>query len=94
MPCGRESDQHAALSRGGKSESRFRGEVNMGMCLDSTPAMGEWSTEVRRESFYLRGPMEAYPSDFSGGGTAEILLTDIPKIRAALDQVEEYLRAR
>jgi len=27
----------------------------MGMMLESTPEMGEYSVEVRRESFYLRG---------------------------------------
>lgn len=30
-------------------------ESVMGMILESTPAMGEYGVEVRRESFYLRG---------------------------------------
>lgn len=55
----------------------------MGMVLDSTPEMGEWSVEVRRESFYLRGPSE---DDF-----IEPMLSDIPKIRASLDLIEQYL---
>lgn len=75
----------------------------MGMCLDPTPEMGEYSVEVRRESFYLRGEdsthfdqrhaIELYPH-YAGGnqGTVEILIEDIPKIRAALDQVEQYLK--
>jgi hypothetical protein len=62
----------------------------MGMCLEPTPAMGDFSTEVRRESFYLRGPVEAYEGD-GGGGVIEVNITDIAAIRAALDQVEAYL---
>lgn len=74
----------------------------MGFCPESTPEMGEYSVEVRRESFYLRGAdsyngsvehaIELYPSS-SGGhlGTVEILIEDIPKIRAALDLVEANL---
>jgi hypothetical protein len=78
----------------------------MGMCLSPTPEMGEYSVEVRRESFYLRGEdsylvekrhaIELYPSSQDGRhsqGTVEILIEDIPKIRAALDQVERYLDA-
>lgn len=63
--------------------------------------MGEYSVEVRRESFYLRGE-DCYEAENNGGayprhviyhygtraGTVEILIEDIPKIRAALDQVE------
>lgn len=73
----------------------------MGMCLDSTPEMGEYSVEIRRESFYLRGAdnyqtkqrhaIEVYPNA-TGQGTVEILIEDIPKIRAALDLVEHHLR--
>ena len=76
----------------------------MGICLDSTPEMGEYSVEVRRESFYLRGEdsydrerrhaIELYPSSEDGRhnqGSVEILIEDIPKIRAALDRVEQYL---
>ena len=73
----------------------------MGMCLDSTPDMGEYSVEVRRESFYLRGQdsyeqmrrhgINVYDSGH-GQGTVEILIEDIPKIRAALDRIEGYLK--
>lgn len=75
----------------------------MGMCLDPTPEMGEYSVEVRRESFYLQGEntfdgekrhaIHTYP-DACGQGNVEILIEDIPKIRAALDQVEQYLVER
>ncbi len=50
----------------------------MGFCVDPTPEMGEYSVEVRRESFYLRDDDQSI----------EILIEDIPKIREALDQVE------
>lgn len=75
----------------------------MGMILDPTPDMGEYRVEVRRESFYLRSlekgagrhSILVYPDIFSPeSGTVEILLEDIPKIRAALDQVERYLKLR
>jgi hypothetical protein len=77
----------------------------MGMCLDSTPEMGEYSVEVRRESFYLRGEdsyedevehgIFLYPSPSTGRqGTVEILIEDIPKIRAALDHIENYLKGK
>jgi hypothetical protein len=74
----------------------------MGFCPDSTPEMGEYSVEVRRESFYLRGAstynvrpqrhaIHIY-DDGQGQGTVEILTEDIPKIRAALDLVEKIAR--
>lgn len=95
----------------------------MGYVAIPTDEMGEYSVEVRRESFYLAGEypfvqigtkpcpsgcdvigkhehaeygyvkqrhaITVYPPtpDFSQG-TVEILIEDIPKIRAALDQVE------
>lgn len=75
----------------------------MGFVAEPTPEMGEYSVEVRRESFYLRGE-DAYGKSRAdaprhgitvnptpgehGQGTVEILIEDIPKIRAALDQVE------
>lgn len=79
----------------------------MGFCLEQSPAMGEYSAEVRRESFYLRGddpydyvyngapmPRHAiifYPTQVGAHvGTVELLLEDIPKIRAVLDAVEAY----
>lgn len=72
----------------------------MGMILDPTPEMGEYRIEVRRESFYLhstdrnRHCLTVYPhtDDPVPSGTVEILLEDIPKIRAALDQVESYIK--
>jgi hypothetical protein len=63
----------------------------MGFCPDSTPEMGEFTVETRRESFFIRGPMDAYESD-GGQGATEILYSDIPKIRAALDLVEKHKR--
>lgn len=69
----------------------------MGYVAEPDPAMGEYSVEVRRESFYLRGSGERhaiyiYESPIRHGtGTAELLIEDIPKIRAALDQVERHL---
>ncbi len=75
----------------------------MGMMLDPTPEMGEYSVEVRSESFYLTGAdsynqthiphtIGVYPSGTSDSGTVEIEIADIPKIRTALDQVEEFLK--
>lgn len=78
----------------------------MGYIPQPTPAMGPYSVEVRRESFYLRGDSDAdvdqrrqgtrhgiflYPDPYPDGrqGTVEILLEDIPKVRAALDLVEQ-----
>lgn len=120
----------------------------MGFIPESTPEMGEYSIEVRNESFYLRGSnnycwsryvgpedeasgeadevrdegggyqteisdrdfrpaggfiygveerryaLTLYPSSDAGQGTVEILLEDIPKIRAALDQVEKIVGER
>lgn len=75
----------------------------MGTILSQTPAMGEYSVEVRRESFYLRGEdtfsgekehaIYLYPNPYPSGrqGTVEIPLEDIPKIRAALDAVDKFL---
>ena len=63
----------------------------MGFCLEPTDEMGEFSTEVRRESFYIRGPMCCYEA--AGVGCAEISIKDIARIRASLDQVEKHLRA-
>src|ERR1700677_2866052 len=77
----------------------------MGMLLDPTPKMGEYSVEVRRESFYITGEdssegdrrhaFHVYHSRPDGiQGTVEILIEDIPKIRAALDQVEAFCNER
>lgn len=79
----------------------------MGYCPESTPEMGEYSIEVRRESFYLRGDdtyneekrhaIELYPSSKDKShnqGTVEILIEDIPKIRASLDLVERIYNER
>lgn len=75
----------------------------MGMMLDPTPGMGEFHAEVRRESFYLQAitigsakpRVFLYPNvDNDGSGVVEFELSDIPKIRAALDQVEAYVKDR
>jgi len=72
----------------------------MGMQLEQTPAMGEYIAEVRRESFYLQGTgkrhtLTLYPDvDNTDTGVVEILIEDIPKIRAALDAVEQYVKTR
>ncbi len=80
----------------------------MGYVARPTPEMGEYSVEVRNESFYLRGDCQhttkrpdgreshwpdrhailVYEHSDFGCGTVEILIEDIPKIRAAIDQVE------
>lgn len=59
----------------------------MGFQLEPTPDMGNFVTEVGRESFYIYGDIE--PEN-----CVEFFLTDIPKLRAALDQVEAYCRER
>lgn len=73
----------------------------MGLCLESTSEMGKYSVEVRRESFYLSGAdsynkrqrhaIDVYPGPHDQG-SVEILIEDIPKIRACLDAVEKHLR--
>jgi hypothetical protein len=88
----------------------------MGFCVESTPEMGEYSVEVRSESFYLNGEYNVlteeelesyqagetmyhkrrhgivvYENGETGQGTTEILIEDIPKLRAALDEVERHL---
>lgn len=69
----------------------------MGYIPESTPEMGEYSVEVRSShgTFYLRGDLKehaitvyAHTDEPCPPGTCEILLADIPKIRAALDLVE------
>ena len=74
----------------------------MGYCAKPTPEMGEYSIEMRSESFVLRGEdsylgekehgifVWAVPNGGSQGEffREEILVADIPKIRAALDQAE------
>jgi len=70
----------------------------MGMMLESTPEMGEYSVEVREESFYLwseddeKHPIIIYPTYENEIGTVEILIEDITKIRACLDCIENYLK--
>lgn len=78
----------------------------MGFCAEPVPEMGEYSVEVRSESFYLRGE-DCYDAEHNGAeyprhiihtygkraGTVEILIEDISKIRAALDQVEAIVNA-
>ena len=66
----------------------------MGLCLEQTPEMGEFAVEVRRESFYLSGPMHLYNNDgmVGGTGTVELALSDIADIRACLDAVEHAIQ--
>jgi predicted transport protein len=82
----------------------------MGFTIDPTPQTGEYSVEIRDESFYLRGEhtfdaksaahverrhaINVYENGATGQGTIEILLEDLPKIRACLDLVEEALQKR
>ena len=82
--------------------------------------MGEYSVEVRSESFYLQGEYNGYDDEQleecrargvepelytkrrhgifvcengeTGQGNVEILLEDIPKVRASLDAVEARLK--
>ena len=79
----------------------------MGYIPEPTPEMGQYRVEVRRESFYLLADDEGaaelslilYP-DFGDPrtGTVELSLADLPKLRAALDLVEqvhqEHLRVK
>jgi hypothetical protein len=69
----------------------------MGLILESTPEMGEYAVEVRRESFYLHGEgggdgrhaIIVYPDTRNPDvGTVEILLEDIPKLRACFDAID------
>ena len=67
----------------------------MGYCAQPTPEMGPFEVEIRRESFKLYVVEEGSPSspwlypDMSmRQGSFEMLLEDIPALRAALDQVE------
>lgn len=77
----------------------------MGLCLDNrdNPALGEYSVEIKRESFVLSGSdswgavsvphgIFVYPNYQSRQGSVEIDLADIPKIRAALDEIERRLK--
>lgn len=50
----------------------------MGFIPAPSPEMGDVSVETRRESFWLRGNFDS----------TEILYSDIPAVRAALDMVE------
>lgn len=74
----------------------------MGYLPEPAPEMGEYHIEIRRESFYLAGEhnwdnngyiekrhaIHVYENGDCGQGTAEILLEDIPKIIAALEQAQ------
>lgn len=70
----------------------------MAAILEPTPEMGEYGVNLRSESFVLHGEdsydgkrrhaIFCYPNEKSGQGSVEILIEDIPKIRAALDLVE------
>lgn len=62
----------------------------MGMCLDPTPEMGELSTEVRSRSAKIYGDGLFSAED----GVFEFDLVDLPKVRAALDQIEQYVNRK
>lgn len=62
----------------------------MGMCLDPTPDMGKLSTEVRSKSAKIYGDGLFYAED----GVFEFDLVDLPKVRAALDQIEQHLKSK
>jgi hypothetical protein len=69
----------------------------MGLILTQTDKMAPYSVEVRNESFYISAPdgphgIFVYPNKASDQGTAEILIADIPRIRACLDEIEKHLR--
>ncbi len=85
----------------------------MGYLPEPTTEMGDYSVEVRRESFRLYGAdgcrvpqaelprsviyvnyANVTPENFNYTGVAEILIEDIPNIRAALDQVERVVAER
>ena len=66
----------------------------MGFCPTPTPEMGEYSVEIRRESFCIGSEVDndnRFNCTACGHNRVEILLADIPKIRAALDQVEAHV---
>lgn len=81
----------------------------MGFLPEMPDEAGEYHVEVRRESFYMKGAYQefdardcprhaiiVYPStDFPvSSGNVEILIEDIPKIRACLDTVEAVVNER
>lgn len=57
----------------------------MGLILESTSEMGLWIVETRRESFVLLGPGD--------DDRLEAYYDDIPKLRAALNLVEQKRRS-
>lgn len=73
----------------------------MGWIPEPTPEMGDWTTEIRRESAIVRGPglmiegirlREA--SDGRRSGSIELDFEDIAKLRACLDQIDSIRRYR
>ena len=54
----------------------------MGFCHEPTPDMGRFEVETRRESFYLHIQDDSRPHP-------EFLYTDIPALRAALNQAAQ-----
>lgn len=64
----------------------------MGFIAEMTTEHGDYSVEIRHESFYLYGSDSSeifvYPHADKGTGTVEMLTKDIDKIRACLDLVE------
>lgn len=62
----------------------------MGMCLVPTPDMGSLATEVRSRSVTIFGDGVLVTHD----GVVEVDIKDLPKLRAALDQIEQYLQSK
>jgi hypothetical protein len=61
----------------------------MGYCAEPTAEMGPFHVEVRTESFYLsRAGEQMWSGPHGPTPSIELLLVDIPAIRAALDQAE------
>jgi hypothetical protein len=60
----------------------------MGMQLNPTSEMGEIQTEIRSKSAYIYSGGEFSAED----GVIDIDFPDIPKLRAALDQIESHVK--
>jgi len=68
----------------------------MGLCLNQTKSMGSFSAEIRRESVYIStdSEMYLYPNAGHGnGGTIELLISDIPKVKACIRAIEKHLKS-
>lgn len=63
----------------------------MGAVLEPTTAMGPYTTEARRESFYL-GNHPEHPRLRPRPDGVALPAADVPAVLASLDQVEAHLR--